>query len=112
MADYVHFKNIFISGIALVRYILVCSAYREYMTCRVCDAIAVSCILHGALWAALPFVPDVSEYVLGRSGIACGPDWNVKYVAYNVGIFIFGFFFPIIISTISYCKIFKKVGLN
>lgn len=74
----------------------------------------IGCIVYSSVWAFAPLL-GWGRFEVERSRISCGPAWGSQELSaftYNVSIFIFTFFIPVIIVVLCYGNILHTVGMR
>jgi hypothetical protein len=85
----------------------------------VCAVVIIICVILSGLWTVLPLV-GWSYYVPEGLKVSCSVEWesqSANVLSYNIVIYIFAFFLPVIImfftnvQTVKMVKIILKVSL-
>jgi hypothetical protein len=83
-------------------------------TYKCCFWIILFCAFLSALWAILPLV-GWGYYSPEGVKMSCGIEWqdhSLNVLSYNMTVFVFAFFLPLMILVITNCKIIKRVNLT
>ena len=84
---------------------------KQSITYKACFLTIGLCIFLSAIWAVFPLF-GWSYYSPEGVKMSCGVEWqdhSLNVMSYNVTIFVFAFFLPLIILAITNWKIIKTV---
>jgi hypothetical protein len=107
-----NFQTYLLVAISIERYLMISNLINsKSITYKACFITIVVCIFLSAIWAFFPLV-GWSYYSTEGIKMSCGVEWqdhSLNVMSYNISIFIFAFFLPLVLIAIANYKTIKIV---